>query len=134
MSNTLHDVPGDRVDQIPIESVAAATATGYVSQWTAPFDCYVQTVKLAFSVAITGADTETKHYNLDDNDISTELANTDFVSGTDAAAGTVSAFYAPTDPGKSLAAGDSLYLEVEKVGSTSLLFPRGNMIVRYRGR
>lgn len=130
---SLHDIPGSHTCQIAVADSAAADATNYLAVWYAPFNCYVTSVKIAFTDDITGAATNYANLNLDDNDRSTELANKDYSSGITATAGTELSLYAPTAPGKSLSTGDNLYLEREKVG-TGLAIPAFTMIVTYTGR
>ena len=129
MVTSLHDIPGNHYDQIPFAAVAAGTATNYVAAWYVPFAAQVQRVLLLFTDAITGQNTHTCHFNLDDTDQSTELGNTDFVASTNAVAGTEIAIYGTA---KSMAAGQNLYLERELVGN-GLASPEGVMVVEYRG-
>lgn len=130
---TLHDVPGNHIDSVPFDAVSDAGATNYIALWYVPFNCYVTTVTIMFTDTVTGADTNTFNLNLDDNDRSTELGNKDFTSGVNGTAGTEVTLYAPTAPGKSLTAGNKLYLERELAG-TGLNMPEGIMIVTYKGR
>lgn len=129
---SLHDIPGIHKDQIPFAAQAAADASNLVAEWTAPFTCRVKKVRLEFTDNITGVDTNSRNLNLLDNDRSTELANIDFVAGTNAAAGTEIDLYAPS-AGKNLSEDDNLVLQSEKVG-TGLATPEGVMIVEYEGR
>ena len=131
---TLHDVPGNHIDLLSFADVAANAATNYILVWYVPFNCYVISVKIAFTDSITGTDTDSFNFNLDDNDRSTELANKDYASGTDAVAGTEVSLYAPTAPGKSLSTGNNLYLERELVGTNGLATPAGTLIITYTGR
>lgn len=128
------DIRGTIVDQVTVPAHLAATATEYIASWAAPADIKLVSVHFRPSAAITGADTNSTNYNLDDGgtdgDGTTELGNVDFASGTDATAGEEVELYAPTDP-VALSAGNMLKLEAEKVGS-GLLIPSGIMVVRYQ--
>lgn len=128
------DLLDDLVQHVSFGNQAAADATDYIAIWTAPIKCYVTKVEIVVTDTLTGADTNTMHLNLDDNDRTTELANKDFtVAGGNLVQGTELSLYAPAAPGKSLAAGDNLYLEREKIG-TGLALAVGIMTVTYRGR
>jgi hypothetical protein len=127
----IHDIPGTHRDQIPFAAQGASAATNYIAAWMVPFAAKVSAVKLLFTDDIIGADTDSRNFNLDDNDRSTELANEDYVAGTNATAGTEVSLYAPTTK-KSMAAGQNLYLESEQVGN-GLATPEGVMIVEYEG-
>lgn len=129
----IKDIAGEKYDTVSFGAVTANTTTNYVAIWTAKHNVYITKVEVVFTDAITGANTNTFHLNLDDDDQSTELGTIDFISGTDAVAGDLNELYAPTAPGKSRDSGTSISLENEDIGS-GINMPEGNMIVTYVSR
>lgn len=135
MATHIHDVPGGHTFSKTLRAHAAATATEKAMIFRAPFRCKVRSVVIVWDAAITGQDTNTTHINLQNGGAAgagtTELANIDYVSGTDAVALADTSLYAP-DTYLSLAAGERLVLQWEKV-STGLDIPAGTAIVTYEG-
>jgi hypothetical protein len=135
MVASFHDVPGNHIAQHGVPTHAAATATELVTIFRAPFDCKIVSVEIIPDAAITGADTNETNVNLINAGTggagTTELANIDFVSGTNGVAGTAIDLYSPTDA-LALDAGTVLQLQLEKVG-TGLALPRFLAIVTYQG-
>ena len=129
---TLHDIPGDHIDQVPVAAVAAATATGYVGIWSAPFKCKVTAVRFVSSVAATGDNTNSKNLNvLLDDGSPAEIGNYDLVTGVNLVVGTPVALDVPA-AGTALAANQNLIFEIEKVGTGVLVGP-GTFLVTYVG-
>jgi hypothetical protein len=120
----MHDVPGPHVQQTVVPPHAAATATEKIVVFVAPFDCKVRTVNYRPGAAIIGANTNTTHVNLLNGGTgagTTEIANKDYVSGTDETDGANVALYAPATY-LSMDAGNVLTVQLEKVG-TGLALP-----------
>jgi hypothetical protein len=126
----IRDALRGRGEWVYMASHAAATATESRPIAYAPQAATIEAVYFIPNAAITGADTNTTHLNLinrgTDGSGSTELANIDFVAGTDATAFNATEF--------TLAAGDRVVadgvvaLQYEKVG-TGLLIPEGLFVV-----
>ena len=133
MSNGLHEVCGPLVETVGVPAHAAATATELVNIWRAPFACKVRTVEIIPDVSITGTATNYTDVNLvnagTDGAGTTELANKDFLSGTNGVAGTAIALYAPATY-LSVASGVLFKLQLEKVG-TGLALPRFFAVITY---
>ncbi len=126
----VHDLENNHVDTIAIPAQAAGDATAVIACWYAPFKCKVQSVKVVFGTAITGANTNSENINLLDNDGSTVLGTVAFISGTNAVVSTAISVYSTA---KAMTAGQSLYIQREKVGASGLALPVGLMIVTYFG-
>lgn len=135
MVSSVHDIPGAHQAQYALRAHAAATATEVAYVFVAPFACKVRSVSLVWDAAITGANTNTTNVNLlnagADGTGTTELANIDYASGTNATAGATVSLYAPASY-LSLAAGAKLAIQIEKVG-TGLALPTGTVVVTYEG-
>lgn len=119
----MHDVPGDHVALVMLPAHAAATATENIPIFYAPFACRITSVTVVPGAAATGDNTNTTNYNLINGGAAgtgtTEIGNLDYATGTNAAVGVAQTVYAPADPntGQSLAAGDVLKMQMEKVGT-----------------
>lgn len=117
--------------QVPARTHAAATATEKLCLFIPEKAVRITAMYHVPDVAITGADTNTTHLNILDGGTdgtgTTEKANIDYVSGTDATALTTNDF---SITAFNLDAGDSLILQYGKVG-TGLLIPEGWIIIEY---
>jgi hypothetical protein len=117
---------------------AAATTTEAIPIFRAPFACKVTAVRVIPGAAATGDDTNRTNYNLLDGGSAgtgtTELGNLDYATGTDAAVGVTQNVYAPADPddGETLAAGDVLKMQIEKVGN-GVALGATLCVIEYRG-
>lgn len=132
MATSLHDIPGSHVDYVSVPQIASGAATNYVAAWAAPFDCKVTKIQFMCTDAVTGANTNTVHLNVD-NASGTEVANLDLDSGTNLTAGVPSDF---TISGTtiSVSSGSSLRLEAEKVGTgLGSAIDYGVWIIHYQG-
>lgn len=127
------DLQGVVTEQVTTIAHAAATATEYVGSWEAPKNIKLISVEWRPSAAITGADTNTTHLNLDDAGTggagTTELGNIDYTDGVNAAAGEVESFYAPSSPAE-YSEGNLFKLQAEKVGN-GIAIPSGVLIFKY---
>ena len=89
--------------------------------FVAPFNCELGEVALINSTAVSGANTNTVHYNLINGGAegagTTELATRDLVSGTDLAVGKTLLLDATSSGEVFMTAGDILELETEEVGN-----------------
>lgn len=113
----------------------AATATEEYPVFVAPFPCLITGLAIIPQAAVTGADTNTTHLNVKNKGSAgsgtTEIANKDLVSGTNLAAFDLNTItLTGTTAQKTLAEGDVLSLEFEKVG-TGLLVPSGMLQVSF---
>lgn len=129
----LHDIPGLHYLQVSIPAAAAADATAILAGVRMPFKCTVKTVHFIPAAAITGADTNSANYNVQKvvDTTATEIANKDFASGTNATA-LVETRIGGAALDVSLAAGDRVVLQREKVG-TGLATPAGTLVVAIVG-
>lgn len=131
----VHDIPGVHVATAVMPASAAADATAEVPVFRAPFACKVRKVVLVPGAAITG--TATNYHNLNlinrgtDGSGTTELANRDYLNGTNESKAVARELYAPASY-LALAAGAVLAIEKEKVG-TGLALPAIQVIVEYEG-
>ena len=130
MTVNIHDLPGSIEYTVEFDAVAASTAS-MTKGWHAPYTCRVKSVKLLFGANVTGQNSNTFHINLIDNDKSTELANKDFIAGTNATQGTEITLYS-TD--KNLASGENLYIQRQLVGAAGLATPPLTVIFAVEGR
>ena len=77
----------------PLPVHAASDATNSYAIFKAPFDCRILEVQVHYDIAITGADTNTHHVNVDSRTSAfatpTERGNKDFTLAVDASADTV---------------------------------------------
>ena len=96
-------------------TLAATTNTQDHMVFECPAACTVFEVSVTPSLAITGADTNSRNLNVDIPD-GTEVGNHDFASGTDGVAGTSIVLYTSTT-GTALAAGENIAIESEEVGT-----------------
>ena len=135
MVSTVHDIPGTHVALVPLKGHAAATTTEVTVVWVAPFAAKVSAVRVIWNAAITGADSNTTHINVQNRGTAgtgtTELGAVDYVNGTDAALGATIDLYTPASP-LAVAAGTKIAIQHEKVGN-GLLIPDGLVIVEYEG-
>jgi hypothetical protein len=118
--NAQGDHPGYQQEKfISVKSHAAATATERTYLYRADRACRLRKVNFIADAAVTGDNTNRTNLNLVHN--SDEIANKDLVTTTgDLVQGTVYNLYAPATP-RTMAAGDKLYLEHEKVSSGVLV-------------
>lgn len=108
--------------QTTLPPVAAADATVTFPVLVAPANTPLLVSRISVTAydAITGADTNTKHVNVLVG--TEELSTLELVTGTNVAARTETALYAPAAP-FTLAAGAVLSVQVEKVGNGQALPP-----------
>lgn len=114
---------GWQVVQVAYGQIVSSEATVRKPIFVAPFDCELGEVALINSTLVTGANTNTVHYNLIDGGAegagTTELATIDLVSGTDLIVGKTLLF--DNIQGASaeifLSQGDILELESEEIGT-----------------
>lgn len=138
MVTRLHDIPDTHVQHVMLPAHAAATATEALPIFRAPFACRVTAVRVVPGAAATGDNTNRTNYNLLNGGAAgtgtTELGNLDYATGTDAAVGVTQNVYAPADPanGTALAAGDTLKMQIEKVG-TGVALGATLCVIEYRG-
>jgi len=134
MTSSIHDIPGDHVERVTIPAHAAATATESHTLFVAPFACQLVSVAVHWGAAITGTATNYTNVNLvnrgTDGAGTTELANIDYLSGTDATSYDAVDLYSPATP-LALAAGTIISLDLEKV-ATGLALPNGQAVITYR--
>lgn len=128
-----HDIPGNFVDEVAMETHAAATATEKRFLWTAPFKCKIVSIAFLGDAAMTGDNTNSTNLNIINGTTTglgtTELGNKDYVTSTNHVLGTPDNIYAPATPA-TFDEGTRIILQFEKVGS-GLLVPRGTFIVTY---
>ena len=116
-------IPGWHVDQVAYPQVVSSEATVRRPLWVAPFNCELGEVALINSTAVTGANTNTVHFNLIDGGAegagTTELATRDLVSGTDLDVGKTLLYDNIQGASATLfmTQGDILELESEEVGT-----------------
>lgn len=125
----LYGIPGTYVEQRGVAAVSAATATGAVGIFVAPFRCKVTRIAYAPVSKLTGADTDSMNLNVTLAD-DTEVAHTDFAEGVDAEKGEETDITI-TSP-ITLDAGETLLVVREKVG-TGLAMPLGAIVFEYEG-
>ena len=117
------DIAGLHYAHINLIAHAAATATEKVGIWIAPAAVNVVGIKICPALAATGDNTNRTNYNFIDMATgagTTEVANHDYATGTDAVAGTSVSLTVTTF---AMAAGDALGVEAEKVASGLALGP-----------
>lgn len=126
----IRDALRGRGVQAYMASHAAATATETRSVFYAPSAMFIEAVYFVPDADITGVDTNTTHLNLIDKGAdgngTTELANVDFVAGTNAT--DYNAVEFTLAAGDRLAADGVVALQYEKIG-TGLLIPAGLLVV-----
>jgi len=131
----MHDLVDTQYGYAHFPQQTASDATNYWASWVAPFALTITGIDYVPSDAITGANTNTNHINVDALAAGTEIANIDFVSGTDGAAGVASALtLTATTADLNLAAGAVVRVEVEEVGTgLGTALPAGVIVFKYRG-
>ena len=112
---------GWHIHQVTYAQVVDNEATVRRPIFVAPFNCELGEVALFNSTAVTGANTNTVHYNLVNGGAegagTTELATRDLVSGTDLSVGKTVLLDATSSGEVFLTAGDIVELETEEVGN-----------------
>ena len=112
---------GWHVHQATYSQVVASEETVRRPIFVAPFNCELGEVALINSTAVSGANTNTVHYNLinggSEGAGTTELATRDLVSGTDLGVGKTVLLDATSSGEVFLTAGDIVELETEENGS-----------------
>ena len=112
---------GWHIHQVTYAQVVDNEATVRRPIFVAPFNCELGEVALINSTAVTGANTNTVHYNLVNGGAegagTTELATRDLVSGTDLSVGKTVLLDATSSGEVFLTAGDIVELETEEVGN-----------------
>lgn len=112
---------GWHIHQTTYSQVVSSEATVRRPIFVAPFNCELGEVSLINSTAVSGANTNTVHYNLINGGAegagTTELATRDLVSGTDLDVGKTVLLDATSSGEVFLTAGDIVELETEENGS-----------------
>ena len=112
---------GWHIHQATYSQVVAGEATVRRPIFVAPFNCELGEVAIINSTAVSGANTNTVHYNLVNGGAegagTTELATRDLVSGTDLSVGKTVLQDATSSGEVFLTAGDIVELETEEVGN-----------------
>ena len=112
----------------PVAPVAAATATQNQALWLADYNCELIEVEVLTATAVTGANTNTKHLNLEDTTV--EIGTIDLVNGTDLAVGETQLFDG-TSTSQFMSLADYLGVEYEKVGN-GIDLPALAYVITYR--
>jgi hypothetical protein len=114
-------IGGWKVFQTTYAQVVSSEATVRRPIWVAPYRVELGEVALINSTAVSGANTNTVHYNLVDGGAegagTSELATRDLVSGTDLAVGKTLLLDATSSGEVFMTQGDILELESEENGS-----------------
>ena len=112
---------GWHIHQATYSQVVAGEATVRRPIFVAPFNRELGEVAIINSTAVSGANTNTVHYNLVNGGAegagTTELATRDLVSGTDLSVGKTVLLDATSSGEVFLTAGDIVELETEEVGN-----------------
>ena len=112
---------GWHIHQVTYAQVVDNEATVRRPIFVAPFNCELGEVAIINSTAVSGANTNTVHYNLVNGGAegagTTELATRDLVSGTDLSVGKTVLLDATSSGEVFLTAGDIVELETEEVGN-----------------
>lgn len=136
MTDFLQHVPGTHYHHAHVEAHAAGDATTSHVVFEAPWDCEIHKLRIIPAAAVTGANTNTFHLNLinrgTDGSGTTEIANRDYVSGTNESAYVGRDLYAPSTPLK-VSKGNVLDLQRELVG-TGLASPRLYIVVQFKSQ
>jgi hypothetical protein len=130
----LHDIVGDHVDTIPIGATPAAnTATAAIAVWNAPFRCKIQSIEFVPTVAVVGANANTRTLQATEEDGATEIGALAFTLGVNTAVGVPSAFtLSATAARTELGNNDPILIRSVLVG-TGLALPAGSIRIKYRG-
>lgn len=132
MPSSVHDIPGTHKAVVATPIIASSAATNYIAVWTAPFKCTVTGLKFVCTDAVTGADTNTVHLNVDGPSAATEVGNIDLTDGIDLVAGVASALTMAANV--SMTEDQSLRLEAEEVGTgLGAAIAEGALIIEYQG-
>ena len=114
-------IGGWKVFQTTYAQVVSSEATVRRPIWVAPYRVELGEVALVNSTAVSGANTNTVHYNLVDGGAegagTSELATRDLVSGTDLGVGKTLLLDATSSGEVFMTQGDILELESEENGS-----------------
>ena len=124
-ASALLDNPGTRRETVQLPVITANTApfdaTQEIALLKAPDNITIESVRIAYPLAITGHAANRKNLNIKTRSAAyggaAEVANKDFTAGTDATANTVEELWAPTGTAGDIASGGYLTLEVELVGT-----------------
>jgi len=120
MFDFLHDIPGGHYAFFRFGPEGSAEPTKSHVIFFAPWKARVIRVAYLFDASVTGQDTNTFNLNLinrgTDGTGTTELANRDYVAGTDDAAYVLRELYKPSG-GLVIPAGTVLDLQREQVGT-----------------
>lgn len=130
----LKGIPGQHRALVPNIAHAAATATEYICAWVAPFAGRLIAVNWIPLASVTGTATNYTNLNVINRGASgsgtTELANVDYASGTNATGSDGNAIASGLTT--ALAQGDVIAIQAEKVG-TGLDIPAGTFEFVYDG-
>jgi len=120
MRDFVHDIPGGHYFPFRIQPIGSADPTVSHVILRVPWPARVRRVAYAFDADVTGQDTNTFNLNLINRGTAgagtAELANRDYVSGTNDSAYVLRELYKPSDP-LTVDAGTVLDLQREKVGN-----------------
>jgi hypothetical protein len=117
---SLHDVPGSHYTYLTMAAVASGDNTAYVGGTINPLNgpAKIIAIHLIPIAAITGDNTNSNNYNVDIVASTTEIANLDLATGTDAVLGVPLAFtLSGTAAQLTVAAGGVLLVEREETGT-----------------
>lgn len=118
-----------------VPSILAATATEVHPIFRAPFACIIPTdgVNVVPQADVTGDDTNTKYLNIQNRGSAgtgtTEIGHLDLATGVDLV--DFDSKNIPLTAAVTLAAGDVLAVQVEKVG-TGVLLPNLHFVITYK--
>lgn len=133
--SAFYDVPGERDEQVAHIAHAAATATEHLCAWRSPCRALLKGVDWVPLSAVTGTNTDSTNINIQnrgtDGNSTTELANVDFLGGTNAADLTATAIYSPAaGSALQMSEGTVIAAQFEKVVN-GLALPGGTFIFTY---
>ena len=135
LRSAFFDVPGERDELVTHIAHAAATATEHIAVWQSPCRAKLKGVDWVPIGVVTGTNTNYTNLNVQnrgtDGNSTTELANMDFVGGTNAPDLTATAIYSPAAGSElQMSQGTCIAVEAEKV-NTGLALPAGTFVFTY---
>lgn len=129
----LGDIPGIHTATARTPAIGTSDATSKSVIFRAPFDCRISAIKFIPDTAITGADTNTRHLNIQDEGAAgtgdAEIANKDYTDGVDVTA-LVADDITMSSANHQLTEGDILTAEFEEIGTGQAL-PAGLIVVEF---
>lgn len=132
----VHDIPGPISATASVIAVAAATTTVVYDIFRAPDAVKITKIEIVPQAAVTGNDSNTKYLNVLDGGAAgtgtTEVANLDLATGVNLVAldGKNIPLNATYASGCVMAEGDTLLLQIEKVG-TGVALPHLHVYLEY---